>query len=59
MSADRKPNPLLTRLGHLLEGALNRALALDAPTRERLKALEGRRIGIELRGVNVASGRCL
>ncbi len=50
----RQPNPLLARLGRLLEAALNRALALDEPTRERLGALEGRRIGIELRGANLA-----
>jgi ubiquinone biosynthesis accessory factor UbiJ len=50
----RQPNPLLARLGRLLEAALNRALALDEPTRERLAALEGRRIGIELRGANLA-----
>jgi ubiquinone biosynthesis accessory factor UbiJ len=52
--APRQPNPLLARLGRLLEAALNRALALDEPTRERLSALEGRRIGIELRGANLA-----
>jgi ubiquinone biosynthesis protein UbiJ len=50
----RQPNPLLARLGRLLEAALNRALTLDEPTRERLGALEGRRIGIELRGANLA-----
>lgn len=54
MSADRQPNPLLASLGRLLEAALNRALALDAETHERLSALEGRRIGIELRGANLA-----
>jgi ubiquinone biosynthesis protein UbiJ len=54
MSVDRQPNPLLATLGRLLEAALNRALALDAETRERLSALEGRRIGIELRGANLA-----
>jgi ubiquinone biosynthesis accessory factor UbiJ len=56
MSADasRLPNPLLAGLGRLLEAALNRALALDASTRERLAALEGHRIGIELRGMHLA-----
>ena len=56
MSAEsvRQPHPLLVRLGRLLEAALNRALALDLPTRERLGTLEGRRIGIELRGANLA-----
>ena len=55
MSADptRQPNPLLARLGRLLEAALNRALALDEHTRGQLGALEGRRIGIELRGANL------
>ena len=50
----RQPNPLLARLGSLLEGALDRALALDEETRLRLAALEGRRIGVELRGFNLA-----
>ena len=50
--AVRQPNPLLSRLGALLEGALNRALALD-PT-ANLAALEGQRIGVELRGMNLA-----
>jgi ubiquinone biosynthesis protein UbiJ len=52
--AARQPNPLLVRLGRLLEGTLNRALALDEETRARLPALEGRRIGLELRGFNLA-----
>jgi ubiquinone biosynthesis protein UbiJ len=50
----RQPNPLLVRLGGLLEAALNRALDLDDETRARLPALEGRRIGVELRGFNLA-----
>ncbi|MBS0557611.1 MAG: SCP2 sterol-binding domain-containing protein [Proteobacteria bacterium] len=50
--AVRQPNPLLSRLGALLEGALNRALALDPAA--NLAALEGRRIGIDLRGMNLA-----
>lgn len=54
MSADRTPNPLLVRLGRLLESALNRALALDAETRSQLAALEGQRIGVELRGLDLA-----
>jgi ubiquinone biosynthesis protein UbiJ len=53
-SPARQPNPLLARLGGLLEGALNRALDLDEETRTRLGALEGRRIGVELRGFNLA-----
>ncbi|MGA9333188.1 MAG: SCP2 sterol-binding domain-containing protein [Rudaea sp.] len=56
MSADppRQPNPILERLGRALEGALNRAVAMDQATRERLAAIEGQRIGIELRGMNLA-----
>jgi ubiquinone biosynthesis protein UbiJ len=63
MSAPRTPNPLLQRLGAALEVALNRALALDAETQARLAGLEGRRIGVDLRGsglalaVSVAEGR--
>lgn len=54
MSAQRQPNPTLAMLGRLLESALNRALDLDADTRGDLRALEGRRVGIELHGVNLA-----
>lgn len=50
--AERQPNPLLARLGAGLESALNRALALDPAT--NLAALEGQRIGVELRGMNLA-----
>jgi len=53
-SPARQPNPLLARLGRLLEGALERALALDEETRTRLTALEGRRVGVELRGFHLA-----
>jgi len=54
MSAPRTPNPLLQRLGAALEFALNRALALDAETQARLSTLEGRRIGVDLRGTGLA-----
>jgi ubiquinone biosynthesis accessory factor UbiJ len=54
MSADRKPNPLLTRLGAALEAVLNRALALDPETHAQLATLEGRRIGIDLRSSGLA-----
>ena len=54
MSEDRQPNPLLARLGRLLEAALDRALALDDETRSRLAALHGRSIGVELRGTPLA-----
>lgn len=54
MSDDRKPNPVLASLGRALEAVLNRALALDPDTQRDLVALEGRRIGVELRGLNIA-----
>lgn len=54
MNEDRQPSPLLAPLGRLLEAALNRALDLDAATRAQLGALEGRRVGIELRGTPIA-----
>ena len=52
--AARQPNPLLNRLGAALEGALNRALALDPDIGANLVALEGRSVGVELRGMNLA-----
>lgn len=52
--AARQPNPLLSRFGALLEGALNRALILDPESGTNLATLEGRRIGVELRGMNLA-----
>lgn len=52
--AARQPNPLLVRLGTLLEGALNRALALDPEIGTTLAPLDGRRVGVELRGMNLA-----
>ena len=52
--AARQPNPLFVRLGGMLEGALNRALALDPESATNLAALEGQRIGIDLRGMNLA-----
>ena len=53
-AAARQPNPLLARLGRLLEAALNRALALDVDTRAQLTTLDGRRIGVQLHGLNLA-----
>lgn len=50
----RQPNPLLARLGGLLEGALDRALRLDPHTQTAIRALEGRHVGVELRGANLA-----
>jgi ubiquinone biosynthesis accessory factor UbiJ len=54
MAEDRQPNPLLAALGRALEAALNRGIALDADMRSQLAGLEGRRIGVELRGANLA-----
>ena len=54
MPDDRQRNPLLDGLGRLLEAALNRAVALDDETQARLGGLEGRRVGIELRGTPLA-----
>ena len=54
MAEDRQPNPLLAALGRALEAALNRGVALDADMRNQLAGLEGRRIGIELRGAKLA-----
>lgn len=54
MAEDRQPNPLLAALGRALEAALNRGAALDADMGRQLAGLEGRRIGIELRGANLA-----
>lgn len=54
MAEDRQPNPLLVALGRALEAALNRGVALDADMRGQLAGLEGRRIGVELRGANLA-----
>ncbi|HET7063482.1 MAG TPA: SCP2 sterol-binding domain-containing protein [Rudaea sp.] len=54
MAEDRQPNPLLAALGRALEAALNRGVTLDADMRSQLARLEGRRIGVELRGANLA-----
>jgi ubiquinone biosynthesis protein UbiJ len=54
MPDDRLPNPVLVRLGRLLEAALNRGVGLDDETRNQLRALEGRRVGIEVRGTPLA-----
>jgi len=54
MAEDRLPNPLLATLGRALEAAMNRGVALDADMRGQLAVLEGRRIGVELRGAKLA-----
>jgi ubiquinone biosynthesis protein UbiJ len=53
---NQRRDPLRARAGALLEAALNRALALDPASAERLALLEGRRVGIELRGIDLALG---
>lgn len=50
----RTPNPWLSRLGSALETAINRAVALDAATREKIAKLDGRRIGVELKPLDLA-----
>jgi ubiquinone biosynthesis protein UbiJ len=52
--ANRKPHPLLSRLGRTLESAINRGLALDPATREQIRKLDGRRIGVELKPLDLA-----
>ena len=54
MAEERKPNALLAALGGALEVALNRGVALDPDMRSQLAGLEGKRIGIELPGANLA-----
>jgi ubiquinone biosynthesis protein UbiJ len=54
MSDSRRPNPLLQRLGRALDAVLDRACALDPEMRAQWVALEGRRIGIDLRGTGLA-----
>ncbi len=53
MSDSTARNPLFNALGRALQAALNRALDLDPETRKRIAALEGRSVGIELRGLDV------
>lgn len=54
MTPPRQRHPLLDRLGRALEGALDRALALDPEARAQLDALEGRRLALELSGTGLA-----
>ncbi|NII10903.1 SCP2 sterol-binding domain-containing protein [Oleiagrimonas sp. C23AA] len=59
------PRPLRVLGGRALERALNRAVALDPDTVQRLRALDGRRIDLHLEGpnldlsVSVAGGRLM
>ncbi|MFA5683847.1 MAG: SCP2 sterol-binding domain-containing protein [Lysobacteraceae bacterium] len=52
----RSPNPLLAALGRVLQSVLNRAIALDPDSAERLRALEGRRIALHLQAPPLAIG---
>lgn len=59
MPADKQPNawiphPLRKLGGLALTLALNRLVALDPDTREAIGKLEGRRIGVHLRGPDIA-----
>ncbi|MDC8014335.1 ubiquinone biosynthesis accessory factor UbiJ [Tahibacter soli] len=47
MNTPRTPNPILAALGGLLESALNRAIALDADTAARIRALDGRALTVD------------
>lgn len=57
------PRPLRKLAGRALESALNRALALDPDTQQRLAAMDGRTVQLHLRGpelvlaVTVVRGR--
>jgi ubiquinone biosynthesis accessory factor UbiJ len=53
-SASTTRNPVLDILGRLLEGALNRALALDAAALDKVRALEGRTVRVDLRHLDLA-----
>jgi ubiquinone biosynthesis accessory factor UbiJ len=48
------PQPLRKLAGRALETALNHALSLDPDTQAKLAALEGRRVHMHLRGVELA-----
>lgn len=48
------PRPLRRLAGRALERAFHAALALDPDTRDALAKLEGRRIGVHLRGAQLA-----
>ncbi len=50
----RTPNPVLSVFGRLLESVLDRAIALDPETRDRLSALEGRAIAMTFKGTGLA-----
>lgn len=46
-ASPRAPRPLFSALGRLLESALDRVIGLDADTRERLRALDGRAVVLD------------
>lgn len=53
-ASQRAPNPILKLLGRGLETALNHTLSLDADTRGRLGALDGRALCVNFRGTGLA-----
>lgn len=50
VAAPRAPNPILSHLGRALERVLNRVVDLDPDTRNRLAALDGRAVTLDLAG---------
>jgi ubiquinone biosynthesis protein UbiJ len=54
MSDSHPRHPVLDLLGRLFETALNRTLALDATAIERIRALEGRTVRVDLRHLDIA-----
>lgn len=48
--APRAPNPILAVFGRALESTLNRLVALDEQTRQRLPALDGRALTLDFKG---------
>jgi ubiquinone biosynthesis accessory factor UbiJ len=53
-SATPTRNPVLDVLGRLLQGSLNRTLALDAGTADKVRALEGRSVRVDLRHLGLS-----
>lgn len=49
-AATRAPNPVLVAVGRVLEGALNRVVALDVETSSRLSGLDGRALTLDFKG---------
>jgi ubiquinone biosynthesis protein UbiJ len=53
-ASPRLPRPLRALAGRALQSALNRAVALDVETQQRLVALNGRSVQIHLRGPEIS-----